>query len=74
MLVDSRPCIQGIEQYKISLTKVVEMMWTQNCLSFSMHVAYHSMLFAHLIGMKWYKPSMVPLKDIGAPCITKLEP
>ena len=24
--------------------------------------------------MKWYKPSMVPLKDIGAVGMTKLEP
>ena len=29
-----------------------------------MHVVCHSMFVAHPIGMKWYKPSMVPLKDI----------
>ena len=39
-----------------------------------MHVVCHSMFFAHPIGMKWYKPSMVPLKDIGALGMTKLEP
>ena len=33
----------------------------------------HSMFFAHPIGMKWYKPSMVPLKDTGALGMTKLE-
>jgi hypothetical protein len=36
-------------------------------LGFSMHVVYHSMFFSHPIGMKWYKPSMVPLKDTRAP-------
>jgi hypothetical protein len=74
MLVDSHPCIQGIEQYQISLTKVVGMTWMQKCVGFSMHVAHHSMFFTHPIGMKWYKPSMVHLKDIGALGMTKPEP
>ena len=39
-----------------------------------MHVVCHLMFFAHPIGMKWYKPSMVPLKDIGTLGMTKLEP
>ena len=25
-----------------------------------MHVVFHSMFFTHPVGMKWYKPSMVP--------------
>ena len=36
---------------------------------FSMYVGYHSMLLTHPIGMKWYKPSMMPLKDIGIICM-----
>ena len=32
------------------------------------------MFFAHPIGMKWYKPSMVPLKNTRALGMTKLEP
>ena len=62
-----------VEQYQISLTKVVEMMWMQKFSGFSIHVVYHSMFFAHHIGMKWYKPSMVPLKDTRAPGMIKLE-
>jgi hypothetical protein len=50
------------------------MTWMQKFLGFSIHVVYHSMFFTHPIGMKWYKPSMVPLKDIGAPHMTKLKP
>ena len=53
MVVDYRPRIQGVEQYQISLTKVVGMTWMQKCSSFSMHVAYHSMFLSHTIGMKW---------------------
>lgn len=49
MLVDSHLCIQSIEQYQISLTKVVGMMSMQNFSSFSMHVFYHSMFFADLL-------------------------
>ena len=56
------------------LDLVVEMMWIQKFTRISVHVLYHSMFFAHPIGMKWYKPSMVPLKDIGALGMTKLEP
>jgi hypothetical protein len=39
-----------------------------------MHVVYHSMFFTHHIGMKWSKPSMVPLTYIGSLGMTKLEP
>jgi hypothetical protein len=63
MLVDYFPCIQGVEQYHISLTKVVGILWMQKWLGFSMHVACHSMFFSHSIGMRWYKPSTIPLKD-----------
>ena len=35
-------------------------------MGFSMHVVCHTMFFAYPIGMKWYKPSMVLLKDIGS--------
>ena len=49
-------------------------MWIQKFTFFSMHVVCHSMYFAHPIDMKWYKPSMVPLKDTGALGMTKLEP
>ena len=62
------------KHYQISLTLVAEMMCIQKFTGFSMHVVCHSMFFAHPIGMKWYKPSMVPLKDIGALGMTKLEP
>ena len=63
--VDSLPCnhVAVAGQYQISLIKVVGMTWIQKCIRFSMHVAYHSMFFTHPIGMKWYKPSMVPLND-----------
>jgi hypothetical protein len=73
MLVHSRLRLH-VEHYHSSLTKVVEMMWMQKFSSFSIHVVYHSMFFAHHIGMKWYKPSTVPLNDIGALGMTKLEP
>jgi hypothetical protein len=73
MVVHSHRC-HHLEQYHISLTKVVEMMWMQKFSGFSMHVVYHSMFFANHIGMKWSKPSMVPLKVIVALCMTKLEP
>jgi hypothetical protein len=73
MLVHS--CLRlHLEHYQNSLTKVVEMMWMQKFTGFSMHVVYHSMFFAHNIGMKWSKSSMVLLKVIGAPGMTKLEP
>jgi len=39
-----------------------------------MHMVYHSLFFAHPIGMKWYKLSMVALKDKGALGMTKPEP
>ena len=71
IVVDSRLCK---EHYQISLTKIAGMMWIKKFTGFSMHVVCHSMFFAHPIGMKWYKPSMVPLKDIGALGMTKLEP
>ena len=58
MLVDSPLCEK---HYHISLTLVAKMMWIQKFTSFSMHVVCHSMFLAHPIGMKWYKPSMVPL-------------
>jgi hypothetical protein len=74
MLVDSHLCAQGVEQYQISLTKVVGMMWMQKIPGFSMHVVYPSMSFAHPIGMIGYKPSMVPLKDTRSLGMTKLEP
>ena len=81
LLVEQRPPmlhsllhLQGVKHYHISLTKVVEMMWMQKNLGFSMHLVYHSMFFAHHIGMKCYKSSMVPLKDTGALGMTKLEP
>ena len=51
-VVDSRPWDRA-RHYQISLTKVVGMMWMQRCTEFSLHVAYHSMFFAHPIGMKW---------------------
>ena len=73
MVVHSRLRLH-VEHYQISLTKVVEMMWMQKFSGFSMHVVYHSMFFAYNIGMKWSKPSMVPLTDIGALGMTKLEP
>jgi hypothetical protein len=73
MLVHSRLRLH-LEHYQNFLTEVVEMMWMQTFTSFSMHVVYHSMFFTHHIGMKWSKPSMVPLKVIGAPGMTKLEP
>jgi hypothetical protein len=55
MLVDSllRLHIQGVKLYQISLTKVVEMMWILKISGFSMHVVYHSIFFAHPIGLKW---------------------
>ena len=48
------------------------MMWIQKFIGFSMHVVYHSMFFTHPIGMKWYKPSMVPLKETGDPGYNKV--
>jgi hypothetical protein len=56
------------------LTKGVGMMWIQKFTGFSMHVGYHSMFFAHLIGMKWFLPLMMPLKDTRALRMTRLEP
>jgi hypothetical protein len=50
------------------------MTWMQKFSSFCMHVVYRSIFFAQPIGMKCYKPSMVPQKDIGVLIMTKLEP
>jgi hypothetical protein len=74
MLLDSSLCIQDVEQYEVSLTKVVGMTWMQKISGFSQHVVYLSVFFTHPIGMKWYKPSMVSLKDTRAPSMTKLKP
>jgi hypothetical protein len=52
MVVDLDPCIMGVKHYQTSLTLVVGMMWMQMCSGSSMHVVYHSMFFAHCIGMK----------------------
>jgi hypothetical protein len=43
MLADSYLCIEGVQQYQISLTRVVEMMWMKKFRGFSMHAMYHSM-------------------------------
>ena len=65
---------QGVEPYPISLTKGVGMMWIQKISGFYMHVGCHSMFFAHLIGMKWFLPLMMPPKDTGALGMTRPEP
>jgi hypothetical protein len=52
MVVDSHPCIIGVKHYQTSLTLVVGMTWMQKCSSSFMHVAYHSLFFAHRVGMK----------------------
>ena len=41
------------KHYQISLTLVAKMTWMQKFTGFSMHAVYHSMFFAHPIGMKW---------------------
>ena len=64
----------GVEPYQISLTTGVWMMWIQKFIDFSRHVRYHSMFFAHLIGMKWFPPLMMPPKDTRALGMTRLEP
>ena len=65
---------KGVEPYPMSLTKGVRMMWIQKISSFSMHVGCHSMFFAHLIGMKWFLPLMMPPKDTRALGMSRPEP
>lgn len=57
----------------ISLMLVVGSRWMQKLQSFFMHVVYHYMFFACLIGMLWLRPSTMLLKAVSALDMRKLE-